>query len=222
VGWLNSPVAINRSEGHLATMPSPPRPGYPTTDSPWLQAFGRAALRVAGWTIVGELPHLPKFVIIVAPHTSNWDFPVGLAAKFALDLDIHWLGKDTLFRGPVGPILRKLGGRPVHRETPEGLVAEVAATVNAEPRFLLALAPEGTRTRVSHWRTGFYHIAEATGMPIVPVWFDWSRKEIGIGQPVHASGNLEAEIAALQSLYRPEMAKNRGGFWRNELPPDTR
>ena len=203
-------------------MPSTPNPGYPTTDSPWLQALGRAALRVAGWTIVGELPHLPKFVIIVAPHTSNWDFFVGLAAKFALALDIHWFGKDTLFRGPAGPILRRLGGRPVRRETPEGVVAEMAAIVNAEPQFLLALAPEGTRTQVSQWRSGFYHIAEATGMPILPVWFDWSRKEVGIGEPVRASGNLDADIAALQSLYRPEMAKHRRGFWSIGLPRDTR
>jgi 1-acyl-sn-glycerol-3-phosphate acyltransferase len=203
-------------------MPSTSHAGYPTTDSPWLQAIGRAALRVSGWTIVGELPRLPKFVIIVAPHTSNWDFLVGLAAKFALALDIHWFGKDTLFRGPAGLMFRRLGGRPVRRETPEGVVAEMAAIVNAEPKFLLALAPEGTRTQVSHWRTGFYHIAEATGLPIVPVWFDWSRKVIGIGEPVHASGNLDADVALLQSLYRPEMAKHRGGFWSTGLPRDTR
>jgi 1-acyl-sn-glycerol-3-phosphate acyltransferase len=168
---------------------------------------------MAGWKIVGELPHLPKFVIIVAPHTSNWDFLAGLAAKFALALDLHWFGKHTLFRGPLGLLLRALGGRPVRRETPEGIVAEMAAMVDAEPQFLLALAPEGTRARVTQWRTGFYHIAEETGIPIVPVWFDWSRKEIGVGEPVRASGNLGADIAALQSLYRPEMAKHRSGFW---------
>ena len=192
----------------------PPSPlGYPTQQRPWLRALGRAALRVAGWTIVGELPHLPKFVIVVAPHTSNWDFAVGLAAKFALALDITWFGKDTLFRGLAGALLRKLGGRPVRRDTPEGVVAEMAAIVRAEPQFLLALAPEGTRKRVSSWRSGFYHIAETAGIPIVPVWFDWSRHEIGIGAPLRASGQLASDMAALQALYRPEMAKYREGFW---------
>lgn len=194
-------------------MHSSPTLSYPTTGRRWLQLLGRAALRIAGWTITGELPRLPKFVIVVAPHTTNWDFAVGLAAKWALALDVHWFGKDTLFRGPLAPLLRSLGGRPVRRDTPEGVVSEVAATVRAEPQFLLALAPEGTRKQVSHWRTGFYHIAEAADIPIVPVWFDWARKEVGIGTPIRASGNLAADVAVLQSLYRPEMAKNQGGFW---------
>ena len=208
--------------GILGRMSSEASLGYPTHHRPWLQALGRAALRMAGWSIVGELPHLPKFVIIVAPHTSNWDFAVGLAAKFALALDITWFGKDTLFRGPAGALLRKLGGRPVRRDSPEGVVAEMAAMVRHEPRFLLALAPEGTRRQVSCWRTGFYHIAEAADIPIVPVWFDWSRREVGIGSPVRASGDRARDVAGLQSLYRPEMAKHRHAFWLRSVPSETR
>ena len=185
----------------------------PTTPRPVLQAIGRGALHMAGWKIVGELPHLPKFVIVVAPHTSNWDFMVGLAAKFALSLDLTWFGKDSLFRGPLGFVLRQLGGRPVRRDTPEGVVAEMAAIVRAERQFILALAPEGTRKRVSAWRTGFYHIAEAADIPIVPVWFDWSCREIGIGRPMRTTGQVDSDLAALQSLYRPEMARYAEGFW---------
>lgn len=194
-----------------ATPPS--TSGYPTRSGPWLRAFGRFAMRIAGWTFVGELPPIPKFVIVVAPHTSNLDFFVGLAAKFSLGLDVHWFGKETLFRGPLGAIMRRFGGRPVRRDTPEGVVAAMAATIRAEPKFLLALAPEGTRTAVSQWRTGFYHIAEAADIPIVPVWFDWSRREIGIGAPMRASGDLASDLAALQSLFRREMARNPDGFW---------
>lgn len=178
-----------------------------------LRAIGRVMLRLTGWRIVGEVPHEAKFVIVVAPHSSNWDFPVGVMAMFALDLHVHWFGKDTLFRWPVGPVLRRLGGRPVRRETSEGVVAEIAATVRASDQFILALAPEGTRKRVTAWRTGFYHIAEQAQIPIVPVWLDWRRREIGIGLPMRTSGDLAAEVATLQAFYRPEMALRPASFW---------
>ncbi len=174
--------------------------------------IGRATLRLWRWRIDGSLPELPKFVIVVAPHTSNWDFPVGVFAMFALDLRIHWFGKDTLFHGPFGWLLRALDGRPVRRDAPEGVVAEMAGIVRAERQFLLALAPEGTRKPVQQWRTGFYHIAHAAGVPIVPVWFDWSRHEIGIGSPMWTTGDVRSDLARLQSLYRADMARNPGGF----------
>jgi 1-acyl-sn-glycerol-3-phosphate acyltransferase len=171
-------------------------------------------MRLTGWRFVGALPELPKFVIIVAPHTSNWDFPTGLWALFALDLKSHWFGKDTLFRPPLGYLMRMINGRPVRRDSPEGVVAQMAAQVSAEQQFVLAIAPEGTRKSVDHWRTGFYRIAEAAGVPIVPVAFDWHRKEIRIHAPVQPSGNLEADVAAMQALYNPEMARHPQGFWR--------
>jgi 1-acyl-sn-glycerol-3-phosphate acyltransferase len=170
-------------------------------------------MRVAGWKFVGDLPPIPKFVIVVAPHTSNWDFVVGLAAKLALDLNAHWFGKDTLFRGPMGTFMRAIGGRPVRRDAPEGIVLAMAETIRAEPEFVLVITPEGTRKAVAQWRTGFYHIAEAADIPIVPVWFDWSRQEVGIGQPMRAHGDLAADVAALQALYRPEMSRNPRGYW---------
>src|SRR4051812_46931527 len=110
-------------------MPTSPALGYPRAHRPLLPALGRLALKLSRWTIVGALPELPKYIIVVAPHTSNWDFPVGVAALFALDLEAHWFGKDTLFREPMGTMLRMLGGRPIHRETPEGVVAEMAAMI---------------------------------------------------------------------------------------------
>jgi 1-acyl-sn-glycerol-3-phosphate acyltransferase len=207
-------VAAERARPHVHVMTSKMGPmGMPLRHSPALRALGRVALRLAGWRIVGELPSIPKFVIVVAPHTSNWDFPIGVAAMFALDLDVTWLGKDSLFRGPHARVLRWLGGRPVKRDAPEGLVAEVAAAVRDESRFILALAPEGTRRRVDQWKTGFYRIAEAAGVPIVPVWLDWQRHEIGIGHPLMPAGAMEAEVAALQSQYHPQMARHPEKFW---------
>jgi 1-acyl-sn-glycerol-3-phosphate acyltransferase len=159
------------------------------------------------------VPELPKFVAIVAPHTSNWDFVIGVLVMFALDLRVHWFGKDSLFRFPLAPLLRLLGGRPVHREMPEGVVDEMAAIIRSEPRFILALAPEGTRKRVDRWRTGFYRIAERAGMPIVPVSFDWSRRIVTISPPMHPTGALAADMRVLQNHYRREMARNPAGFW---------
>jgi 1-acyl-sn-glycerol-3-phosphate acyltransferase len=187
---------------------APPQRGWSR-----LQAIARMMLRLTGWRIVGAVPHEAKFVAIVAPHSSNWDFPVGVMAMFALDLDVHWFGKDTLFRWPFGAILRRLGGRPVRREMPEGVVAEIASAVRASDQFILALAPEGTRKRVTAWRTGFYRIAEQAQVPIVPVWLDWRRREVGIGAPIRTSGYLASEIGALQAFYSPEMALRPASFW---------
>ncbi len=187
-------------------------PVYPTTGHHRLRAIGRLAMRLIGWRFAGDLPALPKFVLIVAPHTSNWDFIIGVAAKFALELEVHWFGKDSLFRGPLGAVMRIIGGRPVKRETSEGVVAEVAAMFNAEERFILALAPEGTRKRVESWRTGFYHIARAAGVPIVPVAFDWSRRQIIINRPFEPTGDTERDMASLRSMYRPEMAYEPRNF----------
>jgi 1-acyl-sn-glycerol-3-phosphate acyltransferase len=184
----------------------------PRRRSPFLRWVGRAALRAAGWRFNGEIPRAPKFVIIVAPHTSNWDFVVGVAAMFAQDLKIHWLGKESLFRGPAGRLLRSMGGRPVRREVSEGVVRDVAAAIRAEPEFILALAPEGTRKLVEEWRTGFYRVAEAAGVPILPVWLDYTRKEVGIGQLLAPSGALVTDVAALRGLYSAEMARYPAQF----------
>jgi 1-acyl-sn-glycerol-3-phosphate acyltransferase len=187
--------------------------GAPRRHRPILRRLSRAALALARWRIVGEVPDVPKFVAIVAPHTSNWDFPLGVLVMFALDLEVHWFGKDTLFRTPLGPLFRRLGGRPVNRAVPEGVVDEMAAIVRAEPRFILALAPEGTRKRVARWRTGFYHIAERAGIPILPVSFDWARREVTLGALMHPTGDLAADLALLRAKYRREMARHPAAFW---------
>ena len=172
-----------------------------------LRFIGRAGLRLAAWRVTGEVPAIPRFVAIVAPHTSNWDFVIGVFVMFALDLRVIWFGKDSLFATPLGPVLRALGGRPVKRDTPEGKVADTVAILRAEPRFIFALAPEGTRRRVTQWRTGFYRIAEATGVPILPVWLDWSRHEAGLGEPLMPTGALVRDVARLQQNYHAEMGR---------------
>jgi 1-acyl-sn-glycerol-3-phosphate acyltransferase len=156
----------------------------------------------------GALPLLPRYILIVAPHTSNWDFFVGLAAKFALGLRARWLGKHSLFRGPIGWLLRALGGIPVDRSRPDGVIEGVLAEMQDAPSFVLALAPEGTRKYIDHWKTGFYRIAVAARVPVVPVSFDWSTRIVGLTEPPFTvTGHASADIAHLRSLYRKEMAR---------------
>ena len=152
--------------------------------------------------MAGDVPDLAKAVIIVAPHTSNWDFPVGVAAMLALDLELTFLGKHTLFEGPLAPLMRGLGGIPVDRSHPgAGVVEEMAARFRAADRLLLALSPEGTRTTVDRWKTGFYRIAAAAGVPIVAVALDWGRREIRFGPVLTPSGDLEADLGLLRVFF---------------------
>jgi hypothetical protein len=180
---------------------------------PLLRAVGRAALRMLGFRIANGLPPLAKFVAVAAPHTSNWDFVVSVAAMFALDVRVRWLGKHTLFRWPFRGIIRALGGYPVRRDTPDGIVDDVAALIRREPQIILGLAPEGTRKRVSQWRSGFYRIARAADVPIVPVRLDWGRREIWIGAPMHPTADMNETISLLQANYTADMARHPKNFW---------
>jgi len=147
------------------------------------------------------MPNLRKFVLIVAPHTSNWDFPVGMSAKLALGLSAIWLGKHTLFRFGFGIILRALGGIPVDRSAKNDVVQQVSGEFAKRGQLVLALAPEGTRKRVERWRTGFYHIAHAARVPIVPVALDWELRAIRILAPFVTTGDVEGDIAKLRQLF---------------------
>ncbi len=198
-------------------MTAPTPSGPPLRHSRALTALGHTVFRLSGWAIDGELPAIPKFVAIVAPHTSNWDFVVGVFLMFSLDIRVHWLGKASLFRGPLGPWLRSIDGRPVHRETHEGVVDQAAALMREEPRIIMALAPEGTRTRVNAWRSGFYHIALQSRTPILPVALDWGRRRAVLGAPMQPTGNYEQDVHLLRACYSPTMARHRSGFWSTRI-----
>jgi 1-acyl-sn-glycerol-3-phosphate acyltransferase len=169
-------------------------------------AFSRTASRwllaAAGWRIQGEIPPRAKMVAIVAPHTSNWDFIVGVLAMFAIGIRVRFLGKHTLFNFWLGWLMRWLGGTPVVRETPQGAVAKAVSVIESEPAVVLALAPEGTRTAGgAPWRSGFYRIAHAARVPILPVVLDGGRRAVRLLAPLEPSGDYEADVARLQALY---------------------
>lgn len=179
-----------------------PHPGL-WQHRPWLvRAIGKTYLRLAGWRVEGTFPTQPKCVAIVVPHTSNWDFPIGLCLLFATGLRASWLGKHTLFNGLWGSTLRKLGGIPVDRSAAQGLVGECVRAFEASPALMIALAPEGTRKGVSRWRSGFYQIAQGAGVPILPVAFDYGDHCIHFLPPFTPTGDLEGDLKHLQGLFQ--------------------
>lgn len=172
----------------------------------WL---GRSILRLGGWRMVGELPDVPRVVLIGAPHTSNWDGVWGFAAKIGLGLEIRILGKRELFWWPLGVLLRKLGVMAIDRGRSTGVVEQVAAMIRGHERFWFGLAPEGTRKRVEHWKSGFLKIARAADVPVLPVYFHYPERIIGVGPLFHVGDDAEADMRRIREWYRPWRGRNR-------------
>ncbi len=194
-------------------MTVPPLPSrVPSRGNAFSHALAIATMRLSGWRIEGSFPDIPKFVLIVAPHTSNWDFLVGLQAMFALRLRLSYLAKHTLFWFPLGAFMRWFGGVPVDRSVHADRVRDAVEEFKRRDKLILVVTPEGTRKRVPRWKRGFYHVATGAGVPIVPVSFDYSKKLITIEQPFFPSGDIDGDMMELRGLYRPEMAKSPENF----------
>jgi len=179
-----------------------PQPGakVPRRNYGGLRRVGAAWLRVGGWRIDGEIPDLERAVVAVAPHSSNWDFVHAVAAVFTLGLHVSFIGKHTLFRGPLGRFMTWLGGIPVDRARPDGVVEAVQARFARGGPLWFGVAPEGTRRRGAPFKSGFYRVAQATGVPIVPVYFDYRRRVIGILPPRAALLPVDEGVAAIRDL----------------------
>jgi len=164
-------------------------------------ALGRWFLAGLGWDFEGEIPDVSRAVIIVAPHTSNMDFFVGVAAMFALGLRVEFLGKHTLFFWPLGAVMRWLGGIPVNRRVAAGVVDETVRLFANRKPMILALAPEGTRKSVGRWKTGFYFVAREARVPIIPVALDYRRKVIRLGRRFDPTGELGEDLRFLEAFF---------------------
>jgi 1-acyl-sn-glycerol-3-phosphate acyltransferase len=167
--------------------------------------FARAVLRALGWRLEFVEPPAPRGIIIVYPHTSNWDFVIGLLARWAIGLPLRFVGKESLFRGftgaTLGRLMRLWGGRPVDRHRAGGAVRQLAALMCSEPWFWLALSPEGTRRRQDHLRSGFYHLALSLQVPVGLAFIDYGRKAIGVTRYVHMSGDVDDDLRLLRDYY---------------------
>lgn len=163
--------------------------------------LARALLRLFGWRLVGEAPNISHCVVIFAPHTSNWDFPLLLLVRFAVGGPVHYLGKHTLFRPPFGWFFRLTGGIPVVRHERRQLVKKATRLFRERSALWLALSPEGTRDKTDHWKSGFYRIALAARVPVLLTFVDAAKKECGLGGLVELTGDVERDLAPIRAFY---------------------
>jgi 1-acyl-sn-glycerol-3-phosphate acyltransferase len=173
--------------------------------TPLLRFGSNLCLRLLGWRLHGIIPQsMKKAVIIAAPHTSNWDLPYSLMAGFGLGLQAHWLGKASLFKFPFKGVMRWLGGIGVDRSRPGQLVsAAVDCFRQTEGPLFLMIPPEGTRSKVREWKTGFYYIAQGAQVPIVLAYMDHATKEAGFGPYLEVTGDIEVDMATVKAFYAP-------------------
>lgn len=181
-------------------------------DTPGLEAFlhlaSRLVLSLAGWRTEGRLPQIPKFVLVGAPHTSNWDLPFTLLMAFAFRARIHWMGKTDIFRWPFTGFFRWLGGIPVQRSQSDNLVEQSIQQFQRNDHLILTIAPAGTRKHVMRWKSGFYHIARGAGVPIVLGFLDYRRKTGGFGPLVYPTGDIAADMQTIRAFYDGVAGKN--------------
>jgi 1-acyl-sn-glycerol-3-phosphate acyltransferase len=162
---------------------------------------GRALFGALGWRIEGDFPPQPKMVVIVAPHTSNWDFIVGILAVFAIGIRARFIAKHTLFKPPLGWLMRWFGGIPVNREAPQGMVPQAVEAIERAQSVFLAITPAGTRSSTRPWKSGFYRIAVAARVPIMPIAFDGEHKAIRLMPAFEPSGDYETDLPKLRAFF---------------------
>lgn len=179
-----------------------------------MRALCRLLLRMMGWTLERELPPTQKYVLIGAPHTSNWDFVYGILALYALDIPFRYLGKHTLFKGPFGWFFKLVGGIPVDRTRKSSLVSQLVTRFEQSDTLVLVLAPEGTRSYRTFWKPGFYHIARSAQVPIALGYLDFARRQMGVGGWFVPTGVLDDDLDTIRAFYadktgrRPELTSS--------------
>lgn len=169
--------------------------------------LARLTLRLFGWKVVKVLPEEKKYLVIGAPHTSNWDFPLGLLALGAMNLKLCWVGKHTLFKWPFGYFFKALGGIPVDRTVHTGFIHKIAELYRDSDSLTLTMAPEGTRSKTEYWKSGFYHIAMEANIPIALGFLDYPNKTLGIGKYFTPTGDTEKDMQVIVEFYSPIKGK---------------
>ena len=191
-------------------MPETAKSVVPPSPSLAVKVFrplSRAWLAATGFKVVGAFPDDPKFIIIAAPHTTNWDLPHALAAGIQYGRRIHWMGKATIFKFPFGGLMRWLGGLSVDRSKSTNAVAAMVHVFALRDNLALVVAPSGTRSATVPWKSGFYHIANGAKIPLVLAYIDYNRREIGIADTIIPSGDYAADLAKIQAIYAAIMAR---------------
>lgn len=181
-------------------------------DTPLVHTFfrllSRVLLKILGWKKEGAVPLEKKYVMIAAPHTSNWDFLYTILIAFAFNLKIFWMGKHTIFRKPFGRIMKWMGGIPVNRDRANNLVDDTIDWFGRNERLVVVVPPEGTRKKTMYWKTGFYRIAHGAGVPIMLGFLDYKRKAGGIGPMFHPTGDMDEDMVAIRAFYETVTGRN--------------
>ena len=164
----------------------------------WIARF---ILKILGWKVINELPDAKKYVLIAAPHTSNWDFPLGILAKSSQNIKLNYLGKGALFDSPFGWLFRALGGIPVYRKQKLNMVDQMVEQFNQREHMILAMSPEGTRTYLEYWKSGFYHIAHKSGVPIAMATLDFGNKMVRLGSTFMPTGDIQADMKLIRAFF---------------------
>ncbi len=188
---------------------------------PIFRAIALLAAKLSGWKMADPPPEFKKAIFAGGPHTSNWDFLIMLMGILIWRLDMHWIGKHTLFKGPAGPIMRWLGGISIDRTSSVNFVDQMVQRFNDSDELLLIIAPEGTRKPVERWRSGFYHMAKGADVPIVLIALDYQKKEISIAGIEKADGDAEQAIARYQTMLQHVTGKNPHNF-HGYIPRDEK
>ncbi len=191
----------------------PPEANY------FISKLARFIFWVFGWHVTGELPNIPKMLLIGGPHTSNWDGAVFYLFSLSVRAHIQFLGKHTLFKFPFGGIMRWAGGVPINRTTTVNAVDQVVEAFNSHERMALIIAPEGTRSLTEHWKTGFYYIALKAQVPVVMAYVDYSRKRCGVGPHFMPTGDIDADFKQVQAFYADKVGRHPEKQGPIVLPP---
>jgi 1-acyl-sn-glycerol-3-phosphate acyltransferase len=159
------------------------------------------SLRLVGWQYEGPVPPEKKYVLLAVPHTSNWDGVLLIALTRSIGLSIEWMVKDAWVKGPLGPPMKSLGAVAIDRSRNTKMVDQMIEQFGERDRFVLAIPPEGTRSRAEHWKSGFYHIARGAQVPVVPGYLDYGRKRAGLGPARMLTGDVRADMSAHRAFY---------------------
>ncbi len=167
----------------------------------FLRVLATWLLNMSGWSVEGDIPDHPKMVLIGGPHTSNWDFIVGLLTVWSIELDVHWVGKHTIFKPPFRRLFAYFGGIPVNRDQPGTIFRDIIVQFERRDQFLLAISPEGTRRKVVRWKPGFHRIAKMAGVPILPSAIDFGTKRVHFGPIFEPGEDFDQDVRVLQEFF---------------------
>jgi len=170
-----------------------------------MKLVSRLILKLLGWRLDERVPETRRYVLIAYPHTSNWDFVLGMLAKWALQLPLNWVAKHSMFWGPLKPMFIAMGGVPLDRAKTTGFIQKNIQLFSEREQFVLGLMPEGTRSKTDYWKSGFYHIAQGANVPIVLAYLDYKNKIIGIGKVIQTSGDIHADLEIIKEFYKDKI-----------------